>query len=64
VRPLTVPLSTAEAITNAQKLDEFGRQVDAAPPMEALWEVSAFDGMNLTGKLFLESNRGLAIPRQ
>jgi hypothetical protein len=54
---------TAEAITNAAKLDELGRQVDATRPLEALLEVSAFNGTNLTGKMLLESNRGPAIIR-
>ena len=48
---------TAEAITNAQKLNELGRQADPTLPLEALLEVNAFNGTNLTGKLLLESNR-------
>lgn len=55
---------TAEAITNEQKLNEFVRQVDAGLPMEALWEVSAFDGTNLSGKLLLESNRDRATQQR
>jgi hypothetical protein len=48
---------TAEAISNPQKLEELGHQADTARAMEALWEVSAYDGTNLAGKLLLESNR-------
>jgi len=48
---------TAEAFTNLEKLRETGRQVDAASPFEALIEVSALDGVNLSGKILLESKR-------
>ena len=55
---------TAEAITNAQQLDELGRKADSTLPLEALLEVNAFNGTNLTGKLLVESNRGRATKPQ
>ncbi len=48
---------TAEAFTSAQKLAEFGRQANAKMPVEALLDVSSFDGVNLSGKFLLQSNR-------
>jgi hypothetical protein len=48
---------TAETFTSNQRLREFGRQADVSHPIEALLEVSAFDGVNLSGKLVLQSNR-------
>jgi hypothetical protein len=48
---------TAEAFTSAQKLAEFDKKSDVTLPIEALLEVSAVDGVNLTGKLLLQSNR-------
>jgi hypothetical protein len=48
---------TAEAATRAEKLNELGRLTDIAQPFEALFEVSALDGVNLSGKLLLESQR-------
>ncbi len=48
---------TAEAFTSPQKLQEFARQTDVAQPFEALLEVSAYDGVNLSGKLLVESKR-------
>ena len=48
---------TAEAFTSSDKLAEFAQQFDTAAPFEALLEVSAFDGVNLSGKLVLESRR-------
>jgi hypothetical protein len=48
---------TSEALTNPEKLKELTRQVDAAQPFEALLEVSALDGVNLSGKVLLESKR-------
>jgi hypothetical protein len=48
---------TAEAFTSEQKLNELGRQADLTLPLEALLEVGAFNGTNLTGKLLLQSNR-------
>ena len=48
---------TAEAFTSPQKLQEFARQTDVARPFEALLEVSAYDGVNLSGKLLVESKR-------
>jgi hypothetical protein len=48
---------TAEAITSLQKLVELGRQNDLSLPLEALIEVSAFNGTNLAGNLLVESNR-------
>ena len=48
---------TAEAFTNPEKLEELARQADTAQPFEALLEVSALDGVNLSGKVLLESQR-------
>jgi hypothetical protein len=48
---------SAEAFTTSEKLEELGRQVDTTQPIEALLEVRAFDGVNLAGKLLLESKR-------
>jgi hypothetical protein len=48
---------TAEAFTSAQKLEELKKKSDVARPLEALLEVSAVDGVNLTGTLLLQSNR-------
>jgi len=48
---------TAEAFTNAQKLEEISRQVDPAMPMEVLLDVSAFDGVSLTGRPLVTTNR-------
>jgi hypothetical protein len=48
---------TAEAFTSLQKLNELGRQNDLALPLEALIEVSAFNGTNLAGNLLVQSNR-------
>jgi hypothetical protein len=55
---------TAEAFTSSEKLGEFGRQFDTALPFEALLEVSAFDGVNLSGKLVLESKRDGTVTSQ
>ena|ERR1700733_2056450 len=48
---------TADAFTNAQKLEEISSQVDAALPIEVLLDVSAFDGVSLTGKPLVATNR-------
>jgi hypothetical protein len=48
---------TAEAFTNAQMLAELDRQVNPSAPIEALLDVSAFDGVNLSGKLLVASRR-------
>jgi hypothetical protein len=48
---------TAEAFTNEQMLQELGRRVNAASPIEALLDVSSFDGVNLSGKLLVASGR-------
>ena len=48
---------TADAFTNAQKLEEISRQVDAALPIEVLLDVSAFDGVSLTGKPLVATTR-------
>jgi hypothetical protein len=48
---------TAETFTNPAKLEELGAQTDAALPFEALLEVSALDGVNLSGKVLLEAKR-------
>jgi hypothetical protein len=55
---------TAETFTTMQRLQELGRLADVTHPVEALLEVSAFDGVNLSGKLVLQSNRdGMTIAR-
>jgi len=54
---------TAEAFTSSAKLREFGRQTNVAQPAEALIEVSAIDGVNLSGKLLAQSARDVATPR-
>ena len=51
---------TAEAFTSLQKLNELGRQTDLTLPLEALMEVSAFNGTNLAGNLLVQSNRNRA----
>jgi hypothetical protein len=51
---------TAEAFTSLQKLNELGRQNDLTRPLEALMEVSAFNGTNLAGNLLVQSNRNKA----
>jgi hypothetical protein len=43
-----------------QKLNELGRQNNLALPLEALIEVSAFNGTNLAGNLLVQSNRDRA----
>jgi hypothetical protein len=48
---------TAEAFTSAQSLEALKLKSDVTLPIEALLEVSAVDGVNLTGKLVLQSNR-------
>ena len=48
---------TAEAFTNAQKLEEISRQLDPAMPMEVLLDVSAFDGVSLPGRPLVTTNR-------
>ncbi len=48
---------TAETFTNPEKLAELGAGLDTAQPFEALFEVSALDGVNLSGKVLLESKR-------
>ncbi len=48
---------TAEALSNPEKLQDLSRQADTALPFEALLEVSALDGVNLSGKVLLESKR-------
>jgi hypothetical protein len=50
---------TAEAFTSAPKLKELEQKSDARLPLEALLEVSAVDGVNLNGKLLVQSNRDL-----
>jgi hypothetical protein len=48
---------TAEAFTSADKIDEFARPALGAASFETLLDVSAFDGVNLSGKLLLQSRR-------
>jgi hypothetical protein len=50
---------TAEAFTSAPKLKELEQKSDARLPLEALLEVSAVDGVNLNGRLLVQSNRDL-----
>jgi hypothetical protein len=47
---------TAEAVTSERKLNEL-EQATAAGPFEALLEVSAFNGTNLSGKVVAQSKR-------
>jgi hypothetical protein len=51
---------TAEAFTSQQKLNELAQQTDVTSPFEALLDVSAFNGTNLSGKVVLQSNRAAA----
>jgi hypothetical protein len=48
---------TAETFTSSKKLQELVRPAEATLPFEALLEVSAFDGVNLSGKLLVQSKR-------
>jgi hypothetical protein len=48
---------TADAVTNAQRLEELGQQVNPALPIEVLLDVSAFDGVSLSGKPLVASSR-------
>ena len=48
---------TAETFTNPEKLTELGAEVDPTQPFEALLEVSALDGVNLSGKVLLDAKR-------
>jgi hypothetical protein len=48
---------TAETFTSSKKLQDLARPADATLPFEALLEVSAFDGVNLSGKLLVQSKR-------
>jgi hypothetical protein len=48
---------TAEVFTSAQKLRELEQKSDVRLPIEALLEVSAVNGVNLNGKLLVQSNR-------
>jgi hypothetical protein len=48
---------TAEALTSPERLNELSRQVNGAMPFEGLLEVSALDGVNLSGKLLIEAKR-------
>ncbi len=50
---------TAEMFTNPTKLNDELRQSDLAPPSEALVEVTALDGVNLTGKVLVSAKRGI-----
>jgi hypothetical protein len=51
---------TAEAFTNSEKLKEFSRGTDAVHSLEALLEVSTLDGVNLSGKVLVASERNLS----
>jgi hypothetical protein len=48
---------TAEAFTSPDKIDEIARPALSAAPFETLLDVSAFDGVNLSGKPLLQSRR-------
>jgi hypothetical protein len=48
---------TAEAFTNAAKLGDLRRLIDPSQSFESLLEVSALDGVNLTGKFLVTSER-------
>ncbi len=48
---------TADAVTNPDKLAEIGSLGNPAMPFEALIEVSALDGVNLSGKVLLDARR-------
>src|ERR1700690_2309843 len=48
---------TAEAFTGAHRIDEFAPPDLRASSFETLLDVSAFDGVNLSGKLLLQSRR-------
>jgi hypothetical protein len=48
---------TAETFTSSKQLQELAPPADVTMPFEALLEVSAFDGVNLSGKLLLQSKR-------
>jgi hypothetical protein len=47
----------ADAVTSLDKLQELRLRVETKRPFEALLEVSAFDGVNLSGRFLLTSNR-------
>ena len=49
---------TAELFTNPTELRKALQQTDLTLPAEALVEVTALDGVNLTGKLLVASKRG------
>jgi hypothetical protein len=51
---------TAEAFTSADRIDEFARPALSTAPFETLLDVSAFDGVNLSGKVLLQSRRDAA----
>ena len=54
---------TADASTSLDKLQELGRRVETGRPFEALLEVSAFDGVNLSGRFLLPSNRDAPVAK-
>jgi hypothetical protein len=53
---------TAEVFTGAQKIREFTANGDPARPFEALLEVTAYDGVNLSGRLLVNSSRNWVSP--
>ena len=53
---------TSETFTKAIKLHEVAQKANLAKPTEALLEVGAFDGVNLSGKLLLQSNHDWTNP--
>jgi hypothetical protein len=48
---------TAEAFTSPDKIEEFARAPLSTGSFETLLDVSAYDGVNLSGKLLLQSRR-------
>ncbi len=52
----------AESFSDIQRIDELKIRPRGGAPYEALLEVSALDGLNLSGKVVLESNRSWVHP--
>ena len=48
---------TAETAANAEKLNELSQRRGNTTYFDALLEVSALDGVNLTGKVLVEAKR-------
>jgi hypothetical protein len=54
---------TAEAFTSPDKIEEFARAPLSTASFETLLDVSAYDGVNLSGKLLLQSKRDGTNPK-